>query len=320
MKYRELGRTGLEVSEIGLGCWAIGGDAYGPTSDKASLEALEIAWDRGVNFFDTADTYGKGHSEELIGRFLKGKPRDSIVVATKAGWDFYSAPVRKCFDADYLRLACERSLKRLGADVIDLFQLHNPPLDFIERGDALTLFAKLKREGKIRFAGYSVHRTDEALAALKNPEVETLQIIFNILDQRMAGEVFEKARLSKTALIAREPLASGLLTGKYHAGHEFLKGDHRRRWTAEKLEFDFRKIELVRDSLKSVNVPFSQAALEFVLGHEAVSVVIPGAKNKTQVLENLKASELPELSRDIKDSLREIFQREPVFQQGLNPR
>ncbi len=320
MKYRELGRTGLEVSEIGLGCWAIGGDAYGPTSDKASLEALETAWDRGVNFFDTADTYGKGHSETLVGNFLKGKPKDRVIVATKAGWDFYSTPVRKCFEAGYLRLACEKSLKRLGVEAIDLFQLHNPPLEFIEKGEALGLFEKLKREGKIRFAGYSVHRTEEALAALRFPEVETLQIIFNLLDQRMAAEVFEKASEAKTALIAREPLACGLLTGKYGAGHEFPKGDHRRRWTAEKQALDLKKIELVKEVLGPEKVPLPQTALEFVLAHEALSVVIPGAKTREQVLENLRASEKPELNRENLESLREIFQREPVFQQGLNPR
>src|SRR3989338_6154403 len=132
MNFRELGRTGLRVSEIGFGAWAIGGSGYGITKDEESLDALEAAWEHGVNFFDTADTYGHGHSEELLAKFLKTKPRQDFVLATKGGWDFYHGGSKKNFDPAYIRFACEQSLKRLGLETIDLYQLHNPSRELIE--------------------------------------------------------------------------------------------------------------------------------------------------------------------------------------------
>src|SRR3989338_4297843 len=156
MKYRVLGKTGLKISEIGFGCWAIGGTSYGPTKDEDSLQALETAWERGVNFYDTADTYGHGHSEELLAKFLKGKPRDKVIIASKAGWDFYHGGSRKNFDSDYLRFACDESLKRLGVDTIDLYQLHNPSLELIKEGRVVNVLEELKRAGKIRFIGISI--------------------------------------------------------------------------------------------------------------------------------------------------------------------
>src|SRR3989338_1409237 len=183
MKYRILGRTGLKVSEMGFGAWAIGGTSYGPTRDEDSLEALETAWGHGVNFFDTADTYGHGHSEELIGRFLKGK-RDEAVIATKAGWDFYHGGSRQNFDPDYLRFACGESLRRLQTDRIDLYQLHNPKLEALERGTLFQVLDELKKEGKIRFYGVSVHTPSEALAVIRSGKADTLQLIFNLIDQR----------------------------------------------------------------------------------------------------------------------------------------
>lgn len=316
MKYRGLGKTGLEVSEIGFGAWAIGGDAYGPTSDKDSEEALERAWENGVNFYDTADSYGKGHSEELIARFLKGKPREKVFVATKAGWDFYQDPVRKRFDAEYLGFACERSLARLGTECVDLFQLHNPPLAFIESGGAADVLSSLKKAGKIRFGGLSVHRTEEARAAFRFPEIESLQIVFNVLDQRMSA-VFEEAALKGVGLIAREPLASGLLTGKYGAGHEFPKGDHRRRWRPEKRVLDEQKLALIRDRIPGAEWP--KTALEFVLAERSIASVIPGMKTAKQVDENLRASSQLEISSDQIQMLRGLFWDDAIFQQGLNP-
>ena len=184
MKERRLGKTGLRVSEIGFGCWAIGGNAYGTVRDEDSLDALEAAWDSGVNFFDTADIYGEGHSEELLKKFLKGKSRDRLILATKCGWDFYKTsekpasllPLpgppgklnhtghRKNFDTGYIHFACEQSLKRLGTDVIDLFQLHNPSLELIQKGDLVSCLEGLKKAGKIRSIGISVHTEVEALA------------------------------------------------------------------------------------------------------------------------------------------------------------
>lgn len=316
MKYRGLGKTGLEVSEIGFGAWAIGGDAYGPTSDIDSAAALEKAWEKGVNFYDTADSYGKGRSEALIAHFLKGKPREKIFVATKAGWDFYRDPVKKRFDAEYIGFACERSLARLDTEYADLFQLHNPSLAVIESGEAADVLSSLKKAGKIRFAGLSVHRMEEARAALRFSEIDTLQIVFNVLDQRMSA-VFEEASGKGVGLIIREPLASGLLTGKYGSDHEFPRGDHRRRWIPEKRALDEKKLALIRDRIPGAEWP--KTALEFVLAERFISSVIPGMKNPAQVMDNLRASSQPEISQDQIQMLRGLFWDDAIFQQGLNP-
>lgn len=318
MKNRILGRTGLSIPEIGFGSWAIGGSGYGPTSDEESLDALQAAWAAGIRFFDTADTYGHGHSEELLGRFLKEKPRNEFVLATKCGWDFYHGGSRKNFDPVYLAFACTQSLKRLGLDSIDLYQLHNPNADLIRKGDALSALEELKRAGKIRFIGVSVHTEEEALAAIEDGRVDVLQVMFNVLDQRMAGKVFAESERTRTGILVREPLACGLLTGKYtDAGHEFHKEDHRRRWTREKKELDLKKIERIRPVLSTARLSMAQAALEFVLEHSAVSCVIPGAKTRKQVLENIKASDDPALRIQEASQLRDLFRRDPLFQQGL---
>ena len=313
MKFRELGRTGLRVSEVGFGGWAIGGTSYGPTDDRDSLEALEAAWESGVNFFDTADTYGHGHSEKLVAKFLRGKPRDKAFLATKAGWDFYHGGGKKNFDPEYLRFACDESLKRLEIDSIDVYQLHNPTLEMIHRGEAVSALEGLKKKGKIRFIGISVHQEEEALAAMADPRVDTLQMVFNLLEQRMAEHVFPEAKEKKIGIIAREPLACGLLSGKYQAGHPFPKDDHRRRWTREKLEMELKKFALCRKILASERLSLVRAALEYVLDFEAVSTVIPGAKTKAHVLEHVLASNDPRLRIEETYHLREIYQREEIF-------
>jgi aryl-alcohol dehydrogenase-like predicted oxidoreductase len=328
----------LCVSEIGFGCWAIGGNAYGPVRDEDSLDALEAAWDSGVNFFDTADTYGEGHSEELLGKFLKGKSRDRLTLATKCGWDFYPPSEKpaslssgsseklnhtghkKNFDTGYIRFACEQSLKRLGTDVIDLFQLHNPSLELIQKGDLVSVFEGLKKEGKIRFIGISVHAEAEAFAVFADLRVQVIQIIFNLLDQRMAKRILPEAKKNDVGIIVREPLASGLLSGKYAPSHEFPKDDHRRRWGLEKREADWRKVQLVRETLQSKRMLLSKAALEFTLGYEAVSTVIPGAKTRAQVLQNIAASSQPDLDREDMDRLETLYAQEEIFRKGLNPR
>lgn len=313
MKYRPLGRTGLQISEVGFGCWAIGGTSYGPTEDPDSQKALQAAWDGGVNFFDTADTYGHGHSEELLSEFLAGKPREKFVLASKAGWDFYHGGSKKNFDPEYLRFACEESLKRLKTGHIDLHQLHNPSLEKIKQGEAVGALEKLKEEGKIRFIGISVHTEEEAFAAMEDPRIDTLQLVFNLLDQRMAEKVFQTAKEKNIGIIAREPLASGLLTGKYKSGHKFAKTDHRNRWMPEKLDLDLKKIEKFRQILSTERLSLTRAALEFVLDFDAVSTVIPGAKTPEQARENLLASNDPQLRIQESFHLREIYQREEIF-------
>ena len=320
MKERFLGHTGLRVSEIGFGGWAIGGGSYGKVRDEDSSQALEAAWDSGVNFYDTADVYGEGYSETLLGKFLKGKPRDKILIATKGGWDFYHGAHKQNFSPGHLRFACEQSLKRLGIETLDLYQLHNPSLELIRKKETVGVLEKLKKEGKIRFIGISAHTEEEALAAMEDPRVEGLQIIFNLLDQRMAQKVFPEALKNGVGIIAREPLASGLLSGKYGPEHEFPKDDHRRRWVREKREADWRKVCLIREKLGGGTSSLSKTALEFILAFEAVSTVIPGAKTRGQVLENVSASLSPSLGSENVDRLKEIYGHEEIFRKGMNPR
>lgn len=310
MKKRKLGKTGLKPTEIGFGCWAIGGHGYGATDDKESLEALESAWEKGVNFYDTADTYGFGHSEELVGKFLKAKPRDEIIIASKVGWDFYGEDgSKKNFTPEYIFEACEKSLKRLGVDCIDVYQLHNPTPEQIEEGSAIDALEKLKKEGKIRFSGVSIHTERDAKACFENGKVDTLQLILNILEQGLSETVFPKAKELGVGLIVREPLACGLLTAKYDDQHEFEKNDHRRRWVPEKRKDDTEKIAQIQKVLATDRMSLTQAAIEFVLDFEEVSTVIPGAKTSKQVLENLAASLDPELRSQESHKLKDLFHR-----------
>ena len=310
----------MNVPEIGMGCWAIGGVGYGPVSEADALQALEAAWNSGVRFFDTADTYGEGRSEKLIGQFLKSKSRDEAVIATKAGWDFYHGGHKKNFDPDYLRFACDESLKRLGVDHVDFLQLHNPKLEMLKKGEAFETVLKLKKAGKIRFAGLSLHTTEEALWALENmKEMDWLQVIYNILDQRMRFEVFPLAEKKNVAIIVREPLASGMLSGKYTGEHVFLKEDHRRRYSQEKMKADCEKIKQVGELLHGAPVTLAQAALEFVLSEPSVSVVIPGAKSAEQVGWNVTAAQTTHLRSDTVADLKRLFEIEPLFSEHLLP-
>ena len=316
MKYRTLGRTGLSISEVGFGAWAIGGASYGTTRDEDSLQALTTAWDHGVNFFDTADTYGSGHSEELIGKFLKDK-REKAVIATKVGWDFYHGGVKKNFEPDYIRFACEESLKRLGTDWIDLYQLHNPTLEMIESGEIFKVLDELKAAGKIRFYGVSIYVPREALAVIESGKPDTIQLIFNFIDQRALPEVFPKAQEKQIGIIVREPLACGILTGKYSVGSRFPKNDHRNRWGPEKLATDLKKIERIKSILQTSRLSLVRAALEYILSFEEVDVVIPGAKTKAQVLENVLASEEPKLRIEEISVIRRLYGEEELFQTGF---
>lgn len=317
MKDRVLGRTGIRVSEIGFGAWAIGGTSYGPTRDEDSLDALEAAWEHGVNFFDTADTYGHGHSEELIAKFLKGK-RHEAVVATKVGWDFYHGGQKKNFDPDYIRFAVDQSLKRLQIDFIDLYQLHNPTLEMIEKGEVFSVMEELRQAGKIRFIGVSVHVPREALAVIRSGKADVIQLIFNLLDQRAAAEVFPEAIAQEIGIIAREPFACGLLTGKYTAESRFHKMDHRNRWDRSRMANELKKFDRFKSLLPMEKITLPRAVLEFILAFDAVGAVIPGCKTRKQVLENLLASQEPKLRIEEISHLRSLYEREPVFQQAFH--
>ncbi len=308
MQYRDFGNTGIKVSEVGFGTWAIGsnehGNSYGLVEDKVALEALQKAFDLGCNFFDTADVYGWGHSEELLGRAFKGK-RDRVAIASKVGSDFYQGVGFQTFTPDYIRFALEKSLKRLKTDYIDVYQLHNPPLKVINRPATYEVLRELKKEGKIRAWGLSVFDHIEGFAALAVAGPDSLQVPFNIFNEKPGSELFPKAREKGCAVIAREPLANGFLTGKYKSENQFDIGDIRRNWppthirarvvAANQLQFLARNEQTL-----------AQAAIRYVLTHDSISVTIAGAKNWQQAEENLKASDGQLLTRPELDAIREL--------------
>ena len=296
MKTRKFGSTSLEVSEIGFGAWAIGGNqfgnSYGPADDAESLRAVKTALDLGCTFFDTADVYGHGHSEELLGQALEGR-RKKVVVATKGGSDFYHEPARLNFTESHLLFAVEESLKRLKTDYIDLYQLHNPPFSVIDGGRVFEPLEKLKAQGKIRYYGISIHDPQEGLLALKVGKPSAIQVVYNVLRRHAAEELFPKAAEEGVAIIAREPLANGFLTGKYTKDSVFPVGDIRHQWPSKYQAQLVNQIEGFKKSVPEGVMTPAQAAIRFVLAQPAVSVAIPGCKTVEQAEENFKTSDLP---------------------------
>ncbi len=289
----------MTVSEIGFGAWAIGGNAhgnsYGATDDKASLEAINRALELGCNFFDTADVYGYGHSEELLGRTLKSH-REKVLIATKVGADFYRGSGRQNFDSAYVRFALDKTLERLRTDYLDVYQLHNPSLKLIEREETYAVFDDLKREGKIRAWGVSIFDPVEGLAALKVGRPDCLQVVYNVFTLKPADDLFPRAQQCGCAIIAREPLANGFLAGKYKADSEFAEGDIRHDWPEQYRQARIMAAERLRSNLPDHSRSLAQLALKFTLANPAVSVVIPGIKTASQAEENLEASDMAPLS------------------------
>lgn len=295
MKYRKFGSTGLQVSEIGFGAWAIGGNAhgnsYGPTDDDESLRSIKTALDLGCTFFDTADCYGFGHSEELLGQALAGS-RDRVIIATKGGSDFYHAPPRLNFTESHLVFAVEESLKRLKTDYIDLYQLHNPPFSVIEHGRLFEPLEKLKAQGKIRYYGISIHDPAEGLLALKDGHPSAIQVVYNYLRRDAAEELFPRAIAEGIAIIAREPLSNGFLVGKYTKDSVFPVGDIRHQWPSKYQTQIIHQVEEFSKRVKEGPLSQAQSALKFVLSQPAVSTVIPGCKTVQQTEENFRTADL----------------------------
>lgn len=303
---RLLGRTGVKISEIGFGAWGIGGGfnvggrrtGYGDADDKASLLALQRAFELGVNFVDTADAYGIGHSERLIGMAIKLSPR-RVHVATKVGTVRRDPqPSVKDFSADYVKAACEASLERLGVTMIDLYQLHNPPRDVIAGNEIWDTLRELKDHSKIAHYGISVNDPADGILAIEKGDVATVQVIYSLLNRVAAAELFPLAERKSVGVIAREPLASGLLSGKFKPSHVFADNDHRHdSYSPEKLPQALERVERLR-VLSRPDRTLAQAALKFCLSHSAVSVAIPGIKTPEQAEENIAAVAAPGLSKD----------------------
>jgi len=317
MHYRSLGRTGLKISSISFGAWAIGG-TWGEVSDADSMRALHRAVERGVNFFDTADVYGDGRSEKLLGK-LKKETRETIYIATKAGRRIMP-PAREAYSLANLTSFVERSLQNLGVETIDLLQLHGPPPDVYYMPEVFGSLDGLVRAGKIRFYGVSVERVEEALKAIEYPALQSIQIIFNAFRQRPAELFFAEARRREVGIIVRLPLSSGMLTGKMSSSTKFAEGDHR-LFNRDGASFDkgetfsgvdyqvgLEAVEELR-TLVPAGASMAQWAMRWILMHDAVTCAIPGAKRPEQVDDNTAASDLPPLSDDTMAKVREIYDR-----------
>ena len=316
MNYRKLGRTGWKVSEISFGAWAIGG-AWGTVDDAESLRALHTAIDNGVNFIDTADVYGDGRSERLIAQVLKERS-ETIYVATKAGRRL-DPHVTEGYNRENLTAFVERSLKNLDTDCIDLVQLHCPPTEVYYQPEVFGILDDLVQAGKIRYYGVSVEKVEEALKAIEFPNVQTVQLIFNMFRHRPSELFFAEAIRRRVGILARVPLASGLLTGKITKDTVFADDDHRnfnRHGQAFDVGETFSGIEDFDRGLPAVEairtlVPegatMAQFALRWILMFEAVTCAIPGAKNPSQAMDNANASALPALGETTMATIKEIY-------------
>jgi aryl-alcohol dehydrogenase-like predicted oxidoreductase len=315
MHYRPLGRTGWKVSEISFGAWAIGG-AWGNVSDAESLAALNQALDCGVNFIDTADVYGDGRSERLIADLRKSR-KEEIIVATKAGRRLPKQTIEG-YSRENLSAWIHDSLRNLSTDCLDLLQLHCPPMELYERAEIYGLLDDFVKAGKLRYYGVSVQHVEEALAAIEHPNVQTVQIIFNCFRLRPAEVFFPQAKEKRVGILARVPLASGLLTGKLRPDSIFGDDDHRkfnRHGEAFDVGETFSGVDYTRgleavEELRGVvpaGATVSQFALRWILMFDAVSCAIPGGKRPSQVAENCAASELPALSGEVMAAVRRVY-------------
>lgn len=315
MNYRPLGRTGWKVSDISFGAWAIGG-AWGHVSDEDALGALHKAIDSGVNFIDTADVYGDGRSERLIASLRKGR-KDEIIVATKAGRRLAQQTVEG-YSRGNLTTWIEDSLRNLATDTLDLLQLHCPPTEIYYRPEVFAMLDDFVKAGKIRYYGVSVEKVEEGLKAIEFPNVQTVQIIFNCFRQRPAELFFPRARQKQVGILARVPLASGLLTGKLRRDSTFAADDHR-TFNRQGKAFDvgetfagvdyslgLEAVEEIR-ALLPPGISMSEFALRWILTFDAVACAIPGGKRAEQVEDNCHASDLAPLTREAMAAVQRIY-------------
>lgn len=318
MHFRRLGKTEFHVSTISFGAWAIGG-SWGTVDDEESMRTLHAAIESGVNFIDTADVYGDGRSERLVARLMRERPHDTIYVATKAGRRL-SKQTPDGYTRANLTAWIDRSLANLETDAIDLLQLHCPHPEVYRRAEVFGILDDLTKAGKIRHYGVSVETVDEAKTALTHPHVKTVQIIFNMFRMKPAEQFFAEAEDKDIGILARVPLASGLLTGKIRSDSVFEAGDHR-HFNRNGEEFDkgetFSGVPLdaalpaVDDlgALKPDGATLAQFALRWIVSFDAVTCAIPGAKTPAQARENAAAADLPEIDADTMARIQAIYDR-----------
>lgn len=318
MKTRPLGRTGLQVSEIGFGSWGIGGasrvpGSYGPTDDQVSLQALRRAFASGVTFYDTSDLYGYGHSEALIGTAFRAQ-RSRVVIASKVGYLEHNGGPQD-FSPGHVRQALEGTLRRLQSEYVDLYQLHNPPLRWLERdGRAWDTLEALRGEGKARAIGISVRSPQDGLTALRRFPVQTLQVNFNLIDQRALDVgLLEACQARGVGVIGRTPLCFGFLTGRYPADSRFGPLDHRSAWSPEQVAVWATASQRFLDGAQAPRPTPTQLALRFCLSYGGLSTVIPGMLTPEQVEENVAASRLGPLSSADLRHIAQVYRTHTFF-------
>ena len=316
MDKRQLGIDGFNIGEVGLGCWQFGGD-FGQMEEDTAISIMTTAVENRVDFFDTADVYGAGRSEELIGQFLKGCPTP-VTVATKFGRSGKVYPDN--YTEDALRSSVEGSLRRLGKDKIDLLQLHCIPTNILRKGQVFGWLRRLRQEGIIKQFGASVETVEEGLLCIEQEELLSLQVIFNVFRQKLVSELLPQARAKGVGIIARLPLASGLLTGKYSKDTKFAETDHRNynrdgkffnvgeTFAGLPFEVGVELTDMVKELLPE-NMSMPQLALRWILDHEAVSVIIPGASSPEQARGNAAISDLTPLPRELHRALSDLYAR-----------
>lgn len=313
MKYKNLGSKGPKISTVGFGAWGISGRDWGKTDDKNSIKAIRAALDAGVNFIDTADVYGFGHSEELIRKVLDERSdKDKIIIASKAGNNFYPfinqkhtiTPANNDYSVKHLVFAAEQSLKRLNIEALDILQLHSPGLDILEQDEPWLALEKLKTDGKIKHAGWSVQSFEETSQAhileKHHDLIDVIQVRYNLLEREAEKVLFPMAQKYGTGVIVRIPLLFGFLSGKFNHKTTFGENDHRRfNLSPEKLDrylSDFADYKLLFE--KYFDYSPAQLSLRFCISHPACHVVIPGGKTPEQVQENTVASDLDFIAYD----------------------
>jgi aryl-alcohol dehydrogenase-like predicted oxidoreductase len=317
MKQRSLGNTGINISEVGLGCWQFGGD-FGPIADETAFNVMQAAVDNGIRFFDTADVYGAGRSESLIGEFLKGC-REPVFVATKFGR--LPGVYPDGYSEDALRRAVDAALKRLNVDALDLLQLHCVPIEILRQGHVFDWLRRVQEEGLIRHFGASVETDEQAMLCLEQEGMVSLQIIFNIFRQKPLERLLPAARARGVGIIVRLPLASGLLSGRYTRDTRFAETDHRnynRDGKAFSVGETFAGLPLdkgvaLTDELKRYvpdNMTMAQMALRWILDHDAVSTIIPGASSPEQAKANTVAADLPPLPENLHTTFARFYKEQ----------
>lgn len=317
MKYRQLGKTDLSVSEVGFGVWTVATNWWGKIEEPQGIALMRRALDLGVNFFDTADAYGDGYGEQILAKALGGQ-RHEIVIGAKFGYDFYANPVRQGhqerpqrWTPNFVRYACEQSLRRLETDYIDLYQLHNPKMDAIENDDLFQTLDDLVREGKILNYGFAIGPDigweEEGFAAMEHRGAQQMQIIYSILEQQPARNWFGMATERQTGLVSRVPHASGMLDGTYTKDTVFDASDHRSHRRQQWLESSLKKIVHLDFLTEAIDATIGQIAIRFVLSGGMVASVLPNITNAPQLEEFAAASDLDDIHQEFIDRLHDLY-------------